>query len=293
MKFLLTADLHLTERVPRCRLDDDWMQTQIDHLDQIAKYANKYKVPVAIPGDIFDRAVVTDKVKSMFLQFVTKVKAGVYAIAGNHDLPYHSWDNADSSSFGVVWNSGVLHHLNELGSSAHFGEELSGVDNGLLFIHVLVFPSIKEAPPMDGDIVIAQDLLNAFPGAQWIFTGDYHHSFVYEKNGRRVVNPGCINRQKADVIDYIPSVMLIDTDAESIKQLEIKDDVAMVTDEYLKKEEERETRISAFVESVRSSEEVSLDFLSNLRGALKANRKMEGEVKQTIIELIEECDNDN
>ena len=63
-----------------------------------------------------------------------------------------------------------------------------------------------------------------------------------------------------------------------------------MTDEYLRNQEEREDRIEAFVEKLRTSEGVSLDFESNLREALISNRKDLGKRGVEILEeLIEDA----
>ena len=102
MKMLITADWHLRADRPRCRTDEDWMQTQENTLRQIADYANEYGVPVVIIGDLVNTPQVTDRVKSMFLKFCNQIQERVYLLAGNHDLPYHSWENRESSTFGIL-----------------------------------------------------------------------------------------------------------------------------------------------------------------------------------------------
>ena len=287
MKAIISADWHLRSDRPRYRLDEDWMTTQIVQMKHIARIVDDTDTILCIVGDLFDRAIVSERIKTAFLKFVNLLPESVYIIAGNHCLPYHSWSNEENSSFGVIWASGKVKHLNELGKSAHFGEELSGKDNDILFIHRLVFETAKDLPP-NVNASTAEQLLEEFPDAKWIFTGDNHHHFHYEKDGRHVINPGCINRQSADMISYQPIVYHVDTDANFVEEIALIDDVKMITDEYLRTEEARETRISAFVESVRSSENVSLDFLGNLNMAIKENPDIEKSVIRTITEIVEE-----
>jgi len=299
MRFILSADYHARPDMPRCRLDADWMATQRACLTEIREIANKLKLPLAIVGDIFHVPKVGDRVRNMFVEFLHSINAGVCLIAGNHDLPHHAWENVMDSSFGAIKlliespDVPKINHLNRIGVAAHFGTEQMAdphADTSIVFTHRLVFPdALPHWAQNDPDAITASDLLKQYPSAKWIFTGDYHHAFIYEENGRYVVNPGCVNRQSAKMKDYKPLVYIVDTDAGTIDPNYLKADTGkMVTDAYLRVEEEREDRITAFVDSVRKSENVSLDFLGNLKSAMSANKELEPVVRGMIEMLITE-----
>lgn len=285
-KLIISSDYHLSEKKPRCRLDEDWLKTQESHLDFIATTSNKYKSPVCIVGDIFDKAVVTEKIKIMFLQFVNKVKYGVYVLAGNHCLPYHSWANVNNSSFGVIWNSGKVHGLDELGMAAHFGEEIKGIDNRLLFIHELVFRTSKDLPP-NVNARTAKDVLDEYPKMKWVFCGDNHHSFSFEYKNRYLINSGCINRQASDFKNYQPIMYYVDTDKDIVTEIKIPDNEELVDDSYIIEEKEKIDRIGAFVEGVKKNGKLSLDFILNVDNALKKNRNLKVKTVDKIKELME------
>lgn len=291
MKLIVTADLHLRGDTPRCRKDaNNWMEVQKETLVCIAHQSEKNKCPIAIVGDIFDRPTVSTAVLYMFLEFAVNAKYGVYVSAGNHDLKYHSTRNLNASSYGIVHllskiKSNIL-SLEAIGLCANYGEELTGFNSGLYFIHELTFPD-KESMPSMIDAKTAQEQLNSYPEASWIFTGDYHRSFIYGEGYRHVVNPGCTTRQKADFKEYKPSVYFVDTDNDDIEQIFLPDTYDVVTDSYLRKEEERETRISSFVESIAKSDSVSLDFVDNVKKAIEKNKSIKESTKKTIITLLE------
>lgn len=131
MKFIASSDYHLQINKPRCRIDDDWLLFQKTILKQIALEANKRKVPVYCLGDVFDTAKVPPIIVSMFLNFVALVDKGVKVIAGNHSLPYHSWENVSESSFGIIdeivngmRERDILSYYDDVGKYSHFNEEL-------------------------------------------------------------------------------------------------------------------------------------------------------------------------
>ena len=294
MKGIITADYHLRADRPRCRLDEDWMSTQKKAIDSVMEIAINKDCDVYVIGDIFDTPRVPPEVVSLFLQSLWRMdvpQLKVHLLAGNHDLPYHNWSNVNQSSFGILWKlvanntTDSLTCIEAFYSSAHFGEPLpvKSIDP-ILFLHRLVFPSKKSLPP-NVNAITASDLLKEYPEYKWIFVGDYHSAYHYEEKGRHVVNPGCLIRQRADLIDYQPEVAYVDTEKGIVEWIEIEDKAVLVTDEYLRKEEERNDRIEAFVESVKKSGQVSLSFIDNLNERIEENRE---EISKDVINIIEE-----
>ncbi len=293
MQAIITADWHLRSDRPRCRLDEDWAEFQRGIVNEIVHIANERHAPIVIVGDIFHTPQVTDRIKRMIIQAALNTQNSLYALAGNHDLAYHCWDNVETSSYGILdaLRGTVIFHPEHLGRAAHFGEEPTGPDNGILFIHQLVFPSAKDMPP-NTEAVTAHELMAEHPEAEWIFTGDYHRAFhVQHTSGgktRNVVNPGCITRQAADMMEYKPSVYYVDTESGTVEQIFLPDTGPMVTDEYLRDAEEREGRVTAFVESIRSSGTIQLDFLQNVNAAMAANKDLAPGTVNMIQRLLEE-----
>lgn len=295
MKLIISADYHLRNDLPKCRMDEDWIQTQKDALSFISESANKRNAAVAVIGDIFHQANVPAKIVSMFIEFVQSVKNGVYILAGNHDLQYHNWNNLHNSSFSILDSLVAdkrtnLHYLSEIGDAQPFGitVEPDKMWSKILFIHELIFPSKKELPTFI-KARTANDLIKEYKNADLICTGDNHNHFYIEKNNVHVINPGCITRQTADMKDYQPVIYYVDTDdLHSIKSIKLPDNKEIViTDRYLKMEDDRENRIEAFVTSIRESKDISLDFADNVRKGIQKN-KFSIKTIQIINELIEE-----
>jgi DNA repair exonuclease SbcCD nuclease subunit len=301
MTFIVSSDWHLRSSKPRCRIDDDWINTQKKALDQICVYANKYKADVLVIGDIFhSTAETTNLIIAMVQELALKLEetdCKLYILAGNHDLPQHNLDNIHRSAFQILLNSKNIYHLNQLiMDDGNFTNKLSasnfGADDKLnaeiVFKHILCFPENEKIPPSD-KIVKPSELFAQFENAKYIFTGDYHRQFVYAKGKtKKLLNPGCLLRQAADMIDYEPSVFLIDFVDGELKYdtLPIPDDEKMVTDEYLEKEEMRNNRIEAFIERIKENEQVSFDFIENVHNLMK-NNDIKPEIKNTILELME------
>ena len=294
MKAIITADWHLRKDKPRCRLDTDWIETQRSQIMEVSHYANDYSCPVIIVGDIFNKSVVPEEITNLFIQFCSTVKKGVYIVAGNHDLPYHSMDNVLDSSIGIIltiaskMNSKYLKTLDEMDGIVwnHFGQDFIKKDDcTIIALHQLVFESVKDMPP-NVEASTAQELLDQYPYANYIFTGDMHKSFHYiSSDNRHVVNPGHLNRQTADQIND-PIVYFVDTEENIVEELAITDLSELVTDEYLKKEAAREDRIEAFIEKVQSTDSVTLSFIDNIEQAIQKNKKTLDEDTLKMIEYL-------
>jgi len=299
-KFILTADWHLRSNKPRCRLDEDWLDTQRNVLNQIYVYAKKHKANVFVVGDIFHSTnETTNEIIAMVQNFaygLAEFNRSLYILAGNHDLPQHNLDNIGRSAFQILLGSVNIFHMrlrvwegdeSMTISAVDFSEENSQ-EARLLFKHILCFPEKAWVPP-GAKVTKPSELFAQYGNAQYIFTGDYHQSFSYKKGNKKLFNPGCIIRQAADLINYEPSVMLILNDNGELlaERLPIEDPANLVTDEYLEREEERNTRIDAFIERIKENGEITFDFLENVHNALKGN-KIDPNVKAFILKLLEE-----
>ena len=289
MKLLITADWHIRKTKPVCRTDEDWMETQSEAVEQVFNLAVKYKTDVCIVGDIFHSNSDTDfECLQLVQNFAKKLKENklrLFILAGNHDLLYHSSLNMNRSAVGILFRSENIFPLSKLGenvSATNFDEEVN--DAEIVFRHILTFESEKDLPP-NVEAKTAKDLLKETPSAKWVFTGDNHHNFHYEKNGRHVINPGCLLRQAVDFIDYEPCVFLVDTEKEKVLQKFIIDNKEFVDNSYILKQEEREERIGEFVESLKNTKSISLDFLENVKVSLM-NNKLSKELVSAVEELL-------
>lgn len=301
MEFIVTADWHLRASRPRCRIDEDWYKTQKKAVNQIKKIACEKNCNVAIVGDIFnsntDTSFQTIQIIQDFAKELAENNLSCYILAGNHDLLYHSSENIEKSAVGILFNSENIYPIKDyfenpgsLGyakvsySASNFDEE-DNKDAEIVFKHVLCFPDAKSLPP-NVDALTAKDLLSEFPNAKYIFTGDYHKNFHYEKNGRHVVNPGCLLRQASDFKDYQCGCYFVNTDKSLVEFIPIIDKEQFVDDSYILEQDEREQRIEKFVSKLKDTKNISLDFIDNVRNAIISNNLNEN-IKNTIEELME------
>lgn len=295
MKYIVTSDLHLRPDMPICRKDPDWMETQRDVLRQLVKYSYEFDAELLICGDIFDVPNVPSSVVSMFIQEMMPLRSHgnrhiASIIAGNHSLPWHKQENLYSSSIGIIaslFGEDFPISYNDCEDNTKDGifEHAAEIARGpsIYMVHTLTFKSPDDIP-FGAKGYCASQLLDKYPDAKFIFTGDNHTAFVYEDDGRYVINPGSPIIQSASAIDYKPVCYYVDTEKKEIKELPMPNDPDMLTRDHLEEKHQRDDRISAFVEKVKNNGKVSLSFFDNLARTLEDTRVPE-EVKMILDEL--------
>ena len=288
-KGIITADWHLSQTLPRARCDEDWIKTQKKIVNQVYKKAMENNCDIFIVGDIFhsngDTSYQIITIVQNLAKRLEKIGLKLYIICGNHDLLYHSSLNVNKSAVGVLLNSENIYPVTEYSedvAGANFDEETE--NKRIVFKHVLAFKDDSEIPP-NVDAITAKDLLSEYDKAKFIFLGDNHHSFVYKKGDRVVINPGCLIRRNADFKSYQPVIFYVDEENDVIESYNIIDDEKFIDDSYILREKEKEERIQAFADKIGEVESVSLDYIENVKSAMLSS-KLSGELKETIDELI-------
>lgn len=289
MKFILTADWHLRATQPRCRIDKDWMQTQRNALNQVFEYASSYHCDILVVGDIFhsnsDASFQCIQMVQDLADKLNNIGKGLFILCGNHDLLYHSSQNIDKSAIGILIHSNNIYPISYYDSrisAPNFDEPC--FDNEYIFRHILTFPDEKSMPPNISGTT-ADELLEKYTNAKWIFTGDYHKSFCHKKNGRYVINSGCLICQATDFKDYQPGVYYIDTDHDIVNFLPITDNKEYIDDSYILKQDEREKRLDDFIKKVDGTKAMSLDFIENIENELSSgdySKEFADEVRKFI-----------
>lgn len=286
MRYLVTADWHLRASRPRCRKDDDWIDTQRQALSQIVQIAKREGVGcIVVAGDIFDSANEPYEIVCLAQNFAREcagLEIVVRTIAGNHDLPYHSLANVSKSAYGVFANS--------LGVSSRaygffdFGTE-KDCDASVVALHTLTVPD-KEI--FVGDYETPLSLAKKYPYAKFIFVGDNHKQFIERVEKIVVVNSGCLVRQKYSEKDYVPRVVVVNTETGLAHTCKIDDaGDENIVDDYAVEEKKRDERIDAFAEKIAGSAADTLDFVLNVKTKI-ANEKIEASTEKIILEAIDE-----
>ena len=299
MKILLTADWHIRGDRPRCRIDEDWIESQRQDIQAVVDIARREKVDEAwVLGDLFHQPRAATEAVNMVLVGLKDLRevCPVYILPGNHDLPYHDYGNLEQSSLGIVLKSFPELQTREEPrgltlAAAPFGLDPVDPHADVWATHQLTFENDETKPPMAGG-KIAQDLLDEAPGVHIVVTGDYHRGYVYTgADSRRVITPGCLNIQAADMVDYKPRVYIWDNATAQVTPHYLPiNSVAIVTD-YLAAEKARDERMDRCLEVATAAASVALSFTDNLKAAAEGPGVSPG-VKGIINEVLDHLNKD-
>lgn len=208
------------------------MQTQAGYLKQLRQLQADLKVPIAYAGDIFDRWNAPAKLCNFLIDHLPPG----YAVPGQHDLPYHSWDLIEDSGFMNLCKAKVLTLLeqnkpiilkNSKTKSCYcyiqgFGwkQKLVPFDWASTVQHI---PDVCKiaiihkyahcgestayygAPISDHVSKFEKDL----KGFDYAIFGDNHKPFCKKSKKTTFINCGSFMRRKSDERSHMPSVCVI------------------------------------------------------------------------------------
>lgn len=284
---IFCSDIHLQHRPPAARSTEDWYAAMKRPLDQLRELQKKHDCPIVCAGDVLDRWNSPPELINWAIENLPKM----YAIPGQHDLPYHNMLDIKRSAFWTLVEAGVilpawprccatpkltLHGFpwgRELESCRPEG--LSGFH--VAVVHKYVWTKVAGAYPgasVDGHF---KSVLRRMTGYDAIVIGDNHVSWQYKKSG--MLNPGSLMRRTVGQVSHQPLVGLMD-DMGSIDThfLDVDEDV------FAAPEEMPDQSISSeFVEELKTLVSESLDFEAAVR---RYAETVDKPVRQVLLEAI-------
>jgi len=123
-----------------------------------------------------------------------------------------------------------------------------------------------------------------------IVTGDNHQTFVVSPSStldgkdRYLINPGSMMRMTAIQVNHRPCIFKWEAGKPEQIFLPIQPDVLDLTD--LEQAKDKDSRITAFVESLDKQYEIGLGYEKNLEEHMKANR-VSPEVRKIVWGCLE------
>jgi len=301
MKYVFTADWHIRGDKPSCR-KSNFLDIQKKTIEQIFAISNDNNAVLVHAGDIFHSSKIKDSEYWLSFLFdrISYYNISFAFIAGNHDLPEHSVKAVDNSSFGAFKNALHLHYgysmieaLNNF-ASLDYPCNFNTLSNNAMLNSFLVLHCYcaEKAPGFIKDGISASGLLDELSFKVFV-TGDNHHGFVFEKDGRFVINPGCITRQAVDMKDYKPFVVLFDDLTFSYEKIYLCDNDVDDFDlfEYNQTQERKDRLDSSFVTKLKSTINIDYSFEDNLKKECvlsKASDSVENIIKLALKGGIEE-----
>lgn len=298
MKILCLADLHLTEKKPQCRPDEEnWMETVNRKLEWVTNLALEQHVDsIVIAGDIFDsvakcsHAFMGDCL-SWFTAWHRVYDFRVLAIPGNHDLLDADHSRLSQTPYGVLRSVRAIvdpFTYKDFGSM-YYGECKTDAIQPIIVGHYGLWHKEKPFKDAPDEGNVEWFVKNCLPKTCKLFvTGHYHIPFVAKVNDTTVVNCGCPFRMRADLINYKPMVTIADVDFDfnvTTETFEIPLEYEIRRD-YIDDKKDRETALDEMVENIEGDFEAGFNFRDNF-----FNMSKECENSTEINKEFERCAN--
>jgi len=281
---ILTADWHLRDDVPSARTDDYWL-AQERKVAFVSNLQREHGCPVLIAGDLFHK----HSPSPFLLQWaITNLPDRIICVPGNHDIPNHNMAMYERSGLAVLEAAGKVKVLN----NGYTVDRISGFAYGdplidkkaaeVVMLHEMLLTDDMH-PLIEG--YSANQLRDIFPDADLILTG-HNHTPLFDTDAEPLVlNPGSLMRMTAAQGDFHPTVWLWYADENRVEPITIPHEPGIISRDHIDVPEERDERMSAFVDRLRNDIEIGLSFKSNLQQYMTKN-KIDELVKKTVWEAV-------
>lgn len=271
------SDLHLGDKKPVARAaEPDWYAAQERPLRQLRTLQVEHDAPVLLAGDLFHRWNEPVQTANFVLDHFPRGK--VYAVPGQHDMPYHSYADLHRSAYGTIQRAGLLESLEPGEPVMIRGKQVPlclhgfpfgyrpepcrpqdlGLDVAVIHDYVWIPGKNHPGPPRDKR---AGSYAPALAGYHASVFGDNHMGFITSTPaGGKLVNCGAFQCRRLDERHYTPFVVLLFSDGTTRKHpLDVSADLWTdpTADPAVLSEALREP---GFVEELTRAADLSLNF---------------------------------
>lgn len=292
---ILTSDWHISRNPPTARsCEVNWIEAMAKPIRETLELGERYECPIIIAGDILDRSNASPGLINWLISELRDF-APIYAIPGQHDLPYHDLERIRGSAYWTLVEAGVVCNIPQT-------EDGYLMDNGCIDrkdVLLYSFPWGREPKPKPKPIDAGNsDCLHVAvchhfiwkaghgyygaPEESWLgrmdeklkgydvaVFGDNHSGFL--ATGKPTIfNCGTFMRRRISEVDYRPMVGLLHSDGSvEPHYLDISGEL-MSTPQPMNLPKIVDGRISrAMVKDLKNLDPESLDFLDLLKQAVR------------------------
>lgn len=257
---IIIGDLHLTASTPVCRTDD-FIETQQRKLQWVNALRAQGEALICT-GDVFD----TWNIEAAKLPlFVEHLKDSFYYVYGNHDLPYHAYKHKQNSALYALDCMGIGHELTD-NPTVLDGFQIIGFPYGIRPVSVPLLDGLPSLMVCHPDAVLEPNTCQAYfadCNYDYIIVGHNHQT--WQKGN--IICPGSFTRQEA--VPHTPSAFVWDTLQKTFKQAYVPLENAAVSFTHLEHKKAATERLTAFVETLKTTQDVHATFKQNLETLLQ------------------------
>lgn len=244
-------------------------------------------------GDVFD----TYNQPAELVNFAADTLPDMYAVPGQHDLPYHRYQDIEKSSF---WTLVLLNKIKLLtriptqhgflrmfgfgwGKHIHPVPRSDSLSIDLCVAHQYVWWKQHKYPDAPGEANLSR-LSETLKGYDAAVFGDNHKGFLSRVGDCSVLNSGGFLIMKSDEIDYQPCVGILYSDGRIEREkLDTSKDIY-----FVQEKQPANLDRAVFSDALENVVPCEFDFMQRLDNRLKKPDITE-EVRQIILKGIEKC----
>ncbi len=297
---ILVSDLHLTEKPPIARsAEEDWYAAMNRPLQELRTLQKEAGNPIILcAGDIFDRWNSSPSLINWAIDHLPQM----WAIPGQHDLPYHNWEQLGRSAFWtlveadtIVFPSTQPYRIG--GMKIHFYPYGFPIEpcpkSSKDIINIAVAHEYHWVPGSGHPQASEEDDLTrnrgmAKLGYDVIHLGDNHSPFTWKCGKTTVCNSGTLLRRKIDEKPYQVGFHLLYSDGRIDRYpLDTSKDQWIDQSKALDPEK---MDLSEFIRGLQKLGGDSLDFKQFVLSIVEKD-DIPPEVREIILQALEEASN--
>lgn len=298
---VVCSDIHLCAHAPAARASEpDWFAAMAKPLAELRRTAKALGVPIVCAGDIFDKWDPPHELTNFAIEHLPEM----YAVPGQHDLPYHIDEDMDKSAFGTLVRIGKVKLLREsptlIKGAWLFGfgwgaeiTPLAGTEKEDRNLRVAVVHAYCWAGRCSYKGAEESQNLSAWQkklvGYDCAVFGDNHKGF-YGSGGegasRGLMNCGGFMRRRTDDATRNPMIGILYSDGSIRKHLLNTEGEQLDIGEIVEMRERDDAEIEDFVKRLSDLQESSFDFASALVNYIETHDVSPG-VRKFILSSIQ------
>jgi hypothetical protein len=266
-------------------------------VQEIGEHYGIEDLPILCAGDIFDKWNSPPELINFAMKHLPRP---MYAIPGQHDLPYHDWGNVHKSAYWTLVESGTIvdvtgttEEVSEFDVkgfswgdhiSPPSGKNVKGILNVAL-IHQYVWKKGASYPnaPKENHL---NRMVKQAKGWDVVIIGDNHQHWIDDNKDQPIFwNCGGFMRRKSDEKHYRPRVGLI---LQSGKMMSVELDISQ--DKFDAHSEEPAMNVPGleeFLDELSELQTHTLDFVETMAHTMDMKRTSP-EVRRIVTEAMEE-----
>lgn len=301
---ILVSDLHLSHDPPKARRGEkSWYQAQGCVLEKLRQAEVDYACPIICAGDVFHHWNQPPELISWAIRNVPSM----FAIPGQHDLPFHRLDLQHRSAYQCLVDAGILRDLDgptpihkSIKNPIWVHPYPWGVGDASLpkeykkAINIAVFhryaykdqTTCYPGAPEDG---LLKNIVQNNPGFDVYHFGDNHTPWLQFWDNRSIgaVNTGCAIRRKTDEVGT-PSAAIVLYSSLEISTIDLTDpaDVIETTTNASKGEGHHTEQMVELLRTLRAGTAKQLNFVDVLLRHINKEDVPEN-VRNIILEALD------